>query len=182
MSKLESFEKNLNKENPSVFCIQETKIRKANQIKTESSKDYTIYELVRKNSNGGGLCIGVKKDLKPVWVNQGDDEVEALAVEVWIEDFPIRIVTAYGPQVGDPVERKLKFWDFIEREANEAFENGSGFILQMDSNAHLGNEVIEGDPNDQNSNGKLFCEFLDRMPHLTIVNTLPVCEGLITRM
>ena len=49
---------------------------------TESSKDYTIYELVRKNSNGGGLCIGVKKDLKPVWVNQGDDEVEALAVEV----------------------------------------------------------------------------------------------------
>ena len=138
MSKLESFEKLLNKENPSVFCIQETKIRKANQIKTESSKDYTIYELVRKNSNGGGLCIGVKKDLKPVWVNQGDDEVEALAVDVCVDDFPIRIVTANGPQESDAVERKLKFWDFIERQADEAFENGSGFILQMDRNLYVG--------------------------------------------
>ena len=181
-SKLQSFEKLLKDENPSVFCIQETKVKKVNQIKTDSSQYYTIYELLRKNSNGGGLCIGVQKDLKPVWVGQGDDEVEALAVEIWVDDFPIRIVTAYGPQVSDAVERKLKFWDFIEREANNAFENGSGFILQMDSNSHLGKDVIKEDPNDQNSNGKLFCDFLERMPHLTIINSLPICEGLITRM
>ena len=82
MSKLDSFEKLLKVEMPSVFCIQETKVKKTNQIKTDSSKEYTIYELVRKNSKGGGLCIGIKKDIKPVWVGQGDDEVEALAVEI----------------------------------------------------------------------------------------------------
>ena len=52
----------------------------------------------------------------------------------------------------------------------------------MDSNAHLDKDVIEGDPNPQNSNGKLFCDFLERLPHLSIINTLPLCDGSITRM
>ena len=51
--------------------------------------------------------------------------------------------------------------DFIEKEAQNAFENGAEFILQKDSNAHLGADVVEGDPNSQNSNGKLFCDFED---------------------
>ena len=92
MSKLQSFEKLLKDENPSVFCIQETKVKKVNQIKTDFSKNYTIYELLSKNSNGGGVCIGVQKDLKPVWVGQGDDEVEALAVEIWVDDFPLELL------------------------------------------------------------------------------------------
>ena len=29
----------------------------------------------RKQKSGGGLCIGVMKDLHPAWVAQGDDEV-----------------------------------------------------------------------------------------------------------
>ena len=31
-------------------------------------------------------------------------------------------------------------------------------------------------------NGMLFCDFLERNPHLTVVNSLPICEGTITRM
>ena len=46
MSKIYSFEKLLVDENPSVFCIQETKLKKPNQIKTNSSKNFTIYELL----------------------------------------------------------------------------------------------------------------------------------------
>ena len=52
----------------------------------------------------------------------------------------------------------------------------------MDSNAHLGKDVIEGDPNPQKSNGKLFCDFLERLPHPSIINTLPLCDGSITRI
>ena len=87
-----------------------------------------------------------------------------------------------GPQLGDKLERKQKFWDYIEREVINAIETGSGFILQMDSNAHLGKDYIKNDPNDQNLNGKLFCEFLERMPHLSVINSLPLCNGTITRM
>ena len=36
-------------------------------------------------------------------------------------------------------------------------------------------------PRPQNRNGKLFQEFLERHPHLSVVNSLPQCVGLITR-
>ena len=181
MSKLRSFEKLLEDENPTVFCLQETKIRKSNQI-TQSCRNYTLYELHRKNSNGGGLCIGIQKDLKSVWISQGDDEVECLAVEIWADDFPVRIVTGYGPQLNDSEERKQKFWEYIEKEADNADKAGAGFILQMDSNSHLGKEIIKEDVNEQNANGRLFASFLERMPQLTLINSLPLCEGIITRM
>ena len=137
---------------------------------------------MRTKSGGGGLCIGVHKDLQPVWISQGDDEVECLAVEIWVNEFPIRIVNGYGPQAGDSSERKRMFWEFMEREVTNAIVAGAGFILQMDGNCHLGEEIIKNDPNIQNLNGKLFCEFLERNPHLTIINSLPLCEGTITRM
>ena len=75
-SKFESFENLLKNENPSIFCLQETKMKRINQIQTESSKHFTIYELNRQNSKGGGICIGVHKDLRSVWIAEGDDEVE----------------------------------------------------------------------------------------------------------
>ena len=84
-----------------MFCIQETKLKKANKIKTGSTNKFTIYELNRKDKSGGGLWIGALKDLHPVWVAQGDDEVEVLAIEIWVDDFPVRVVTAYGPQLSD---------------------------------------------------------------------------------
>ena len=182
MTKLESFENLLRVENPSIFCLQETKANKENKIKTESIKRYTLYELVRKKSKGGGLCVGVLKDLQPCWVSQGDDEVEFLTVEVWIDDFPIRILTGYGPQLGDSKDRKDKFWGAIETELKNAEVAGAGFIIQMDSNCHLGKELIKEDINEQNQNGKLFQSFLDRNPQLTIINSLQLCEGTITRM
>ena len=33
----------------------------------------------------------------------------------------------------------------------------------------------------QNKNRKLFQEFLERNPQLTVVNALPLCKGLVTR-
>ena len=52
----------------------------------------------------------------------------------------------------------------------------------MDSNAHLGTDVINADVNEQNANGKYIVQFLERMPSLTLINSLPLCEGKITRM
>ena len=60
--------------------------------------------------------MGVHKDRQPVWVAQGDDDLECLAVEVWIEEFLIRVVVAYGPQLGDDADKKHNFWGFIEQQ------------------------------------------------------------------
>ena len=161
MNKLDSLENVLQEVKPSIFCIQETKLKRSNQIKTKSSQSFTIYELNRKSKGGGGLC-----DLQPVWVAQGDDDLECLAVEVWTEEFLIRVLVAYGPQLGDDADKKHILWGFIEQQAVIAQRAGAGFILQMDSNAHLGTDIINGDVNEQNVNGKYFFQFLESMPSL----------------
>ena len=104
--------------------------------------------------------MGVHKDRQPVWVAQGDDDLECLAVEVWIEEFLIRVVVAYGPQLGDDADNKHNFWGFNEQQAVIAQRAGAGFILQMDINAHLGTDAIKGDVNEQNVNGKYWFNFL----------------------
>jgi hypothetical protein len=52
----------------------------------------------------------------------------------------------------------------------------------MDGNLWAGDDLIPGDPNSQNNNGKLFENFPSRNPHLVCVNSLELCEGLITRV
>ena len=42
MSKIESFEKLVSDEQPLIFCLQEPKMKKQNQIKTESVKNCTL--------------------------------------------------------------------------------------------------------------------------------------------
>ena len=49
---------------------------------------------------------------------------------------------------------------------------GDGLVIQMDGNVHAGPALIKGDPNKQNGNGLLFCEFLERNPELIVVNSL----------
>ena len=93
----------------------------------------------------------------------------------------IRVVTAYGPQENALKNQKDKFWEFIEEEVNNAEFEGNGLIIQMDGNLHAGSQLIKGDPNKQNQNGCLFCEFLERNDNLCVVNALDLCEGVITR-
>ena len=166
--------------NPSVMCIQESKQKQMGKIKIQA-KDHTVFELVRKDSNGGGLATIIKSDLNPVWIGEGDDKVELLIVEIHIENLPIRIINGYGPQETDSIERKNMFWSRLSREVNEALELDIGIIIQMDGNLHCGPETIKDDPNPINNNGKLFVKFLEDNPSLVLLNNSDKCEGLITR-
>ena len=125
-SKIESFENYLKTETPAVFMLQETKMKRAGKLKTETTKDYIIYEMLRKKDKvaGGGLALGVLKALQPAFINEGDDEVETLTVEVWVEDFPIRLVVAYGPQNVDRDNDPNK-----HKEKKKSFRNQSKMRL-----------------------------------------------------
>ena len=114
-------------------------------------------------------------------MREGNDEVEALSVEIFVKDMSIICCVAYGCQESDLIERKEAFWTFLEEEVMEADNTETGFILHMDGNLWAGKNIIPNDPRPQNKNGKLFKEFLDRHPHLTVVNSLPQCQGLVTR-
>ena len=189
-SKMESFNKVLFDVHPSVFMLQETK-RKINAPKMNATnlENYQVFELRREKSkeeggkglSGGGLAIGALQDLKPVLVRQGDDDTECLTIEICAGSTKIRCVNGYGPQLGDTRERKDKFWSYLEREVIEAEANNTGLVIEIDSNSWAGSSVIPNDPNIQNSNGKLLELFLKRNKGINLVNSLPVCEGLITR-
>ena len=88
---------------------------------------------------------------------------------------------AYGCQETDLVERKDAFWSYLDQEVSLADQSESGFILHFDGNLWAGPDIIPGDPRPQNRNGKLFQHYLERHPHLTVVNAMNICEGLITR-
>ena len=187
LNKLESLEHLIVTETPSVIFLQETKMGRAGRIKTPSSKKYTFYELHRtkeaeKGERGGGLVIGVLNDLDPSWISEGDDNAEALTVEVWIEGFPIRLICGYGPQEYDEKTRKERFWQYLDQETQSAKRDGAAVVLQMDGNLWAGNGIIKRDPKKQNQNGKMFEDFLVNNPHLSVVNALPLSEGDIPRV
>ena len=121
------------------------------------------------------------KELHPTWVREGDDYVEALSVNIFVKNLQIRCCAAYGCQEGDQIDRKEAFWDYLDKEIDFSKKSGAGFILHFDGNLWAGDALLPGDPRPQNRNGKLFQEFLTRHPHLSLVNALPICEGLITR-
>ena len=134
--KLTSFKKVLNDLRPSVFFVKETKFKDVGKLKFDS---YVVFELVRQNRDGGGLALGCDKDLQPVLVREGDDDVEALSVDI----------IAYGCQENDLVARKEAFWTFLDEEVYEADHLGNGFILQFDGNLWAGPDIIPEDPRAQ---------------------------------
>jgi hypothetical protein len=177
--KVLTFKKTLSELQPSVFFVEETKLRDAGKLKLDN---YVIFERVRENRDGGGgLALGCVKELKPVWVREGRDKVEALSVDIFVKEMKIRCCAAYGCQETDKVENKDAFWQYLDEDVIEATDAGAGIIIHMDGNLWAGNKIIPNDPRPQNRNGKLFEQFLERNSHLTVVNALDLCEGLITR-
>ena len=155
-SKKESFNDVLKRLEPHIWCLQETKLKPKNTIKCDEVKKFQTYYLSRKNSDGGGLAVGVNKDIESTLIREGDDEVEALVVLVDMGILKVRLITAYGPQENALKDKKTKFWNFLEEETCKAEFEGQGLIIQMDGNLHAGPKIVPKDPNPQNQNCKLF--------------------------
>ena len=159
--KIMTFKKVINELQPSIFFIEETKYKDVGKFKLEN---YVIFELVRESRDGGGgLALGCVKELQPVWLREGDDNVETLSINISIRSMNIRCCVAYGCQENDSVERKEAFWKYLDEDVLQAANSGSGFILHFDGNLWAGCDIIPGDPRPQNRNGKLFQEFLDEI-------------------
>ena len=178
-SKILTFKKVLNDLKPAVFFIEETKFKNEGRLKIDK---YHIFERIRKSQDGGGgLALGCLKELQPVWVREGDDLVEAMSVEIFLKNLKIRCCVAYGFQESEKVENKEKFWTYLDEEVYFASKTNAGFVLHFDGNLWAGSSIIPGDPKTQNRNGKMFQDFFNRHPQLSVVNSLSLCEGLITR-
>ena len=180
-SRLLSFSHVLNDLKPKVWSLQETHMRKAGKIKFPGSDCYQIYELIRSDKGGGGLAVGVCKELQSVWVRQGEGEVETLTVMVSVSDLSVRVTNGYGPQEYSSKDTKEQFWQYLQDEVNISINEGVGCLIMLDANCWLGNKIIPGDPHCQNRNGKLFYDFLNNNGNLSLLNNQKFCQGKITR-
>ena len=162
----------------SVWTMQETKCSIEGKLKLDG---FVTYELLRSHGGGGGLALSARTELNPAFVQDGGDKVEALTVDIHMKQMTISCTTAYGPQESDKLEKKNLFWEYLTETAVDAKDEGKGFILQGDLNAWLGSKIIPGDKRIQNKNGKMFEDFLSTND-LTVVNSLPICKGVNTRV
>ena len=157
LGKIESFEHWLKDKTPAIFSIQETKVPIKGLIHSESTNTFQLYEQIRSVNPGvgGGLCVGVAKVLPSALLREGGDEVECITVQVQVGQLSLVIVCGYGPQLCASPARKEQFWDYLEREVQEAAREEKMLIIEMDANSWLGGNFIPGDPNlTTNSNGK----------------------------
>ena len=161
--------------------LQETKLTVNEVIKCEASKDFQVYYLNRQNRQGGGLAVGIENNIESTLIREGDDNIEALSIQIVLKQLPVRIIVGYGPQENYNMDKKIQFWNFIEQEINEAELAEHGIILQIDGNLHAGPGLVKNDPNPINRNRKLFMEFLKRNNSLIVLNSLESCKGVITR-
>ena len=160
-SKLKTFNDVINRTKPKVWMIQETKLKPNELISCEATQNYQVYYRNRQVSQGGGIAMGIDKDIKSTLIREGAEDIEAISVKIFLKDIEIRAITAYGPQENAVKNQKELFWEFIEKEVNDAEFEGNGLFIQMDGNLHAGSQLIDGDPNKQNQNGRLFCELLE---------------------
>ena len=140
--------------------------RKLNNIKGNHHKKgfpnykidgYQIFEKIRPNRDGGGgIMTLVKEEMSPVWVSEGDDNVEIMSVNIQAGSMTVRVINGYGFQENNSDEKKNKFWNHMNKEVDEANNNNEDILIQLDGNIWVGSEIIPGDPNPQNKGGKIF--------------------------
>ena len=110
--KLFTFKKVLLDLQPSVFFVQESKFKEEGKLKIEN---YVIFDLVRDSREGGGLVLGCVKELKPVLVRKGNEDVEAMSVDIFVKSMKIRCCVAYGARKMHLLKRKEKqfYWKLM---------------------------------------------------------------------
>ena len=85
--KMMTFKKVISELQPSIFFVEETKYKDIGKFKFST---YVVFELLRKNRDGGGLAIGCVQELKPVMVRDGGESVEALSIDIFVQQMKIR--------------------------------------------------------------------------------------------
>ena len=77
----------------------------------------------------------------------GGEEVECITMQVEVGGQEMVVVCGYGPRVYSSPGRKEQYWQYLDREVVEAAREEKMFVIQMDSNCWLGDNIIPGDPN-----------------------------------
>ena len=118
-AKWSTWRKVIRQSEATVWTMQETYCTQVNLLKIDDL-DFVVYEKVRNNKAGGGVAIAAKKDLNPILIFEGEEDVEALTIDIHPKNIIISCTSAYGPQLRDTLEKKSNFWKFLDKVADSA--------------------------------------------------------------
>ena len=126
-SKWATWKKIVKETKASVWTMQETKSSEPNKL---SMTDFVVFEKVRDQREGGGVAIAARKELNPVLTAEGEDSIEAITIDIHPSKIVISCTSAYGPQLKETIDKKSKFWAYLDKRADEAWQEGKGFICK----------------------------------------------------
>ena len=71
---------------------------------------------------------------------------EILVVEATVDKRKIRLINGYGPQESQNEETRRNFYSRLDFEIRRAKISGTLILIEMDSSAKLGYDIIPDDP------------------------------------
>ena len=80
--KIDSLKNILKRLQPQIWAVQETKLKQSETLKGDEIDKFQMFYLYRKETQGGGLAIGIDKEIESTLVKEGDDTIEALVVQI----------------------------------------------------------------------------------------------------
>ena len=180
-SKLESFIEKIMEVEPTVFCVTETRLHKDEEFDMES-EGYAVYRNDR-NNNGGGVLIGVKKELKNVCtiVENKKDIEESIWVLINNSRIQLRIGCIYAPQESRTSKEVLeKMYDSIQEQIEIAKERQQNVLMVGDLNCKVG-DVIQNNKTETTKDGRLLLKMV-KENKMSLLNASDRSEGLWTRV
>ena len=164
--------------NVDILLISETKVYTSKAI---NIKGYQSFPVGRKDRQGGGIFIGVRRgSYETVMASQRDD-ADFVTVRLKNNREGIRLILAYGPQENDPEINRNLFYQNLSIQIEQAFLSGDSVIMVGDFNAKFGKDVIGGDVHPMSPNGKLLFSLCNKY-NLFILNSSNLCKGVFIRI
>ena len=93
----------------------------------------------------------VHQSLNPACVTSCNESEEILTIEATVNDMKIRFMNGSGPQETSPEEKRRNFFQQLDLEIKKAILANAHILIEMDSNAKLGEQFIPGDPKPQSA-------------------------------
>ena len=178
-SKYNSLRNILEKVNPTIVALCETKLGRLSKMQ-KVMPGYKLYPRYVKQGKGG-LLIGIKRNTFRSTLNvTSSDNRNILAVRISVsERLAYRVILAYGPQETESLEVREGFITEVSVELQNCSDNSDVPILLGDFNAKLNME--DGVLCPLSGNGRLLGEMVSKFD-MEVLNFSEVCDGKWTHV
>ena len=183
--KMESLKEIIETESPTVLCLAETHLKKEDQVDFDGY--LRPFRNERDDKDGGGLLILVKKELKNVTIEVGQEKVNGESIWILINNkyrqcgSAIRIGLIYAPQESrTKLDVYKEMYKSITEQVQDSEKKGQKVLIVADFNCKIGKE-IEGNKEEVTKSAKYLLK-LERNHQLKILNKSEVCKGKWSRV